>query len=162
VPEVHLIDEEGKSLGTLPTAEARTLAAERGLDLVEISPHAKPPVTKILDYGKFIYEIEKKQKSKPSHSGEIKELRMGVSTDEHDFNTKVEQGKKFFDKGYKVKVTVKMSGRQNIYHQRAIEQIEKIKAALGAEIEQSPTRMGNRFSALLTKVRGEQNAKDEN
>lgn len=151
MPEVHLIDEEGKSLGTLPTHEAKSIALERGLDLVEIGPNAKPPVTKILDFGKFKYEIEKKQKSKPTHSGEIKEIRLGVATDEHDFNTKVEQAKKFIEKGYKVKVTVKMSGRQNIYHQKAIEQIERVKQELDAEIEQSPTRLGNRFTALLVK-----------
>ena len=152
MPEVHLIDEEGQSLGTVNTFEAKKLAEERSLDLVEISPHAKPPVVKILDFGKFKYEIEKKQKAKPTHSGEIKEIRLGVATDEHDFNTKVEQGRKFINKGYKVKVTVKMSGRQNIYHQKAIEQINKVKEALSAEIEQSPTRLGNRFTALL--VRG--------
>jgi translation initiation factor IF-3 len=138
-------------LGTLPTHEARSIALERGLDLVEIGPNAKPPVTKILDFGKFKYEIEKKQKSKPTHSGEIKEIRLGVATDEHDFNTKVEQAKKFVEKGYKVKVTVKMSGRQNIYHQKAIEQINRVQQVLDAEIEQSPTRLGNRFTALLVK-----------
>lgn len=138
-------------MGTLPTQEAKAIALERGLDLVEIGPNAKPPVTKILDFGKFKYEIEKKQKNKPTHSGEIKEIRLGVATDEHDFNTKVEQAKKFIEKGYKVKVTVKMSGRQNIYHQKAIEQINRVKEVLDAEIEQNPTRLGNRFTALLVK-----------
>jgi len=108
-----------------------------------------------LDFGRFKYEIEKKQKSKPSHSGEIKEIRLGVATDEHDFNTKVDHAKKFIEKGYKVKVTVKMSGRQNIYHQKAIEQINRVKDGLGAEIEQNPTRLGNKFSALL--IKGKEN-----
>lgn len=136
------------------------MAAERGLDLVEISPGAKPPVAKILDFGKFIYEIERKQKSKPTHSGEIKEIRLGVATDEHDFNTKIEHARKFIEKGYKVKVTVKMSGRQNIYHQKAIDQINKVRDALGAEIEQNPTRLGNRFIALLTKRAGADKANE--
>lgn len=162
MPEVHLIDEEGVSLGTVPIIEAKSIARERSLDLVEISPNAKPPVAKILDFGKFKYEIEKKQKSKPSHSGEIKEIRLGVSTDEHDFNTKVEQAKKFMEKGYKVKVTVKMSGRQNIYHQKAIEQIKRVQQVLLAEMEQNPTRLGNRFTALLIKGKANQDAEDQN
>lgn len=138
------------------------MANERGLDLVEISPNAKPPVAKILDFGKFKYEIEKKQKTKPTHSGEIKEIRLGVATDEHDFNTKAEQAKKFMEKGYKVKVTVKMSGRQNIYHQKAIEQIKRVQQVLFAEMEQNPTRLGNRFTALLIKGKGNQDAEDQN
>lgn len=120
--------------------------------MVEIGPNANPPICKILDYGKYKYELEKKQKSKPSHAGEIKELRLSVTTDEHDFDTKVEQGRKFLDKGYKLRVTVKMKGRQNIYHDKAIQQIEKVRKALEAEIEQRATRMGNRFSALIIKV----------
>jgi len=127
------------------------MAQQANLDLVEISPNAKPPVCKILDFGKFKYEQEKKQKSKPSHAGEIKEIRLSVTTDEHDFNTKVDQAIKFIEKGYKIRVTVKMSGRQNIYHEKALSQIDNVKAAIDGEFEQTPTRMGNRFSALLIK-----------
>lgn len=151
MPEVHLIDDEGVSHGTVNANEARRMAQEANLDLVEISPNAKPPVCKILDFGKFKYEQEKKQKNKSSHAGEIKEIRLSVTTDEHDFNTKVEQGLKFIEKGYKLRVTVKMSGRQNIYHEKALSQIEKVKNVIDGEFEQSPTRMGNRFSALLIK-----------
>lgn len=144
------------------TSEAIALAHEAGLDLVEIGPHAKPPVCRILDFGKFKYEQEKKQKAKPSHAGEVKEIRLGVATDEHDFTTRVEQARKFLDKGFKVKVTVKMSGRQNIYHEKAIEQINKVKESLDATIEQSPTRLGNRFTALIIKSKGNQNAENQN
>ena len=143
------------------TQSALNLAVEQGLDLVEIGPNAKPPVTRILDYGKFKYELEKKQKAKPSHAGEIKEIRLGVNTDEHDFTTKVEQGRKFLDKGFKLKVTVKMSGRQNIYHDKAIEQINRVRESLDAMLEQNPTRLGNRFTALLVKSKGNQNAENQ-
>lgn len=128
------------------------MAEEAGLDLVEISPNAHPPVCKILDFGKFKYELEKKNlKNKANKAGEIKEIRLSVSTDEHDFNTKVEQARKFIEKGYKIRVTVKMSGRQNIYTDRAIAQLNKVKDEIEGEFEQSPTKMGNRFSALLIK-----------
>jgi translation initiation factor IF-3 len=144
------------------TSNALSLSIEAGLDLVEIGPNAKPPVARILDYGKFKYELEKKQKAKPSHAGEIKEIRLGVNTDEHDFTTKVEQGRKFLEKGFKLKVTVKMSGRQNIYHDKAIEQINKVKESLDASIEQNPTRLGNRFTALLVKSKAAaEQSKDE-
>lgn len=138
-------------MGTTNTSEAIKLAEENGLDLVEIGANAKPPVCKILDFGKFKYEQEKKQKSKPSHAGEIKEIRLSVTTDEHDFTTRVEQARKFFEKGFKVKVTIKMSGRQNIYHEKAISQINRVKDVLEASFEQSPSRLGNRFTALLIK-----------
>ena len=138
-------------MGVVNIQNALNLANEAGLDLVEIGPNGKPPVTRILDYGKFKYELEKKQKVKPSHAGEIKEIRLGVNTDEHDFTTKTEQGRKFLEKGFKLKVTVKMSGRQNIYHDKAIEQINRVKESLEASLEQNPTRLGNRFTALLVK-----------
>ena len=145
-------------MGTVGLSDALKKAHEVELDLVEIGPSANPPICKILDYGKYKYELEKKQKSKPSHAGEIKEIRLSVTTDEHDFETKVAQAKKFLLKGYKVRVTVKMKGRQNIYHNKAIEQIEKVRESLDGEIEQRATRMGNRFSALIVKV---QPAKDK-
>ncbi len=138
-------------MGVTNTYDAIAMAQERGLELVEIGPNAKPPVARILDFGKFKYEQEKKQKSKPSHAGEIKEIRLSVTTDEHDFTTRVEQARKFFDKGFKVKVTVKMSGRQNIYHEKAIEQINRVKETLEASFEQQPSRLGNRFTALLVR-----------
>ena len=91
------------------------MAKERGYDLVEVGPNAKPPVCRILDYGKFKYEQEKKTQKSKNKSGELKEVRLGVNIEEHDYNTRLQQAKKFIDKGHKIRVTVKMTGRENIY-----------------------------------------------
>ncbi|MCX6809388.1 MAG: translation initiation factor IF-3 [Candidatus Berkelbacteria bacterium] len=151
-PEVFLIDEEGNSVGKIQTSEALRMARERNYDLVEIGPNASPPVCKLLDFGKFKYELEKKmQKNHANKAGEIKEIRLGLKTDEHDFNTKIEQSKKFIEKGYKIKLTVKMIGRENIYASRALGQIERFKNILGLTFESTPMRFGTRFNALLIK-----------
>lgn len=148
-----MIDENGNPVGETEVVKAMEMAKKSGLDLVEIGPNANPPVCKILDYGKFKYEQEKKlQKNKTkSHAGELKEIRFSVKTDEHDFNTKISRAKEFIEKGYKLKVTVKLTGRENIYFDRAIKQIERIAQVLSLSIEQRPTRMGTRFSAILIK-----------
>lgn len=149
-----VIDEEGESLGVLSKSEALSIAEEKGLDLVEVGPSSKPPVCKILDYGKFKYEQEKKHQKSKSRAGEIKEIRFSVTTEEHDFTTKIEQARKFIEKGHKIRVTVKMSGRENIYSQKAIDQIERVKQELEMDYEQSPSRMGNRISATLIRKKG--------
>lgn len=155
VPEVFLIDETGQVIGKTKTYEALSLAEERGLDLVEVNPNANPPICKIIDFGKFTYELEKKaQKNKSGKVGEIKEIQFGIKTDEHDFQTKIEHAKRFIEKGYKVKVTVKMMGRENIYSDKALEQLERIKSSLNVEFEQNPVKMGNRVSVIMTKRKG--------
>jgi len=150
---VLLIDENSQPCGEVNTSDAIRMAQDKGLDLVEVAPNNNPPVTKIIDYGKFKYELEKKQTKShaKSRSGEIKEIQLGTKTDEHDFNTKIEKAKKFIEKGYKIRVTVKMTGRENIYADRALSQMLKVKDALEMNYEQSPTRMGTRFSAILIK-----------
>ena len=147
-----MIDENGEALGKKTIEEAQSIAREKDYDLVEVGPNASPPVCKLLDFGKFRYEIEKKtQKSKGKKAGEVKEVRMGVNTEEHDFNTRIERARKFIEKGHKIRVTVKMSGRENIYAERANQMIERFREALGLGIEQKPTRMGTRISAILVK-----------
>jgi translation initiation factor IF-3 len=117
-----------------------------------------------LDFGKFQYEQEKsKSKNKvKSKAGEIKEIQFGTKTDEHDFNTKIEQAKKFISKGYKIRVTVKMVGRENIYSDRALAQIERVKSDLGTDYEQRPLRFGTRFSATLIKSKIENKKEVDN
>lgn len=133
---------------------------EKELDLVEVGPNATPPVCKILDYGKFRYEQEKKQQkgTAKGHSGEIKEIRLRVKTDEHDFQTKINLARKFLEKGYKIRVTVNMKGRENIYAHRALAQIERVKNTLSLEIEQPPQRFGTRFITTLIKANPKPNA----
>ena len=146
-----LIDETGKSLGVKKTSEAIQATFDKGYDLVEIGPNSSPAVCRMLDFGKYMYELEKKQqKSKAkSHFGEVKEIRFTPQTGEHDLNTKIERIKKFISEGYKIRLTVKMKGRENIYSQRALEQIKKIKENAQLKLEQEPVRLGNRFTCIL-------------
>jgi translation initiation factor IF-3 len=137
----------------MPVYKAVDIARESGLDLVEVGPNGKPPVCKVIDYGKFKYEQEKnQQKSKlKNRAGEIKEVRFSITTDEHDFRTKIEKAKDFIEKGYKLKVTVVLSGRENIYSNKAIEQLDRVKQILEMDFDQKPSRTGTRFSAILIK-----------
>lgn len=155
-----MIDDEGQARGKVPRDEALKIAREKELDLVEVGPTANPPVCKILDYGKFRYEQEKKQQkgTAKGHSGEIKEIRLRVKTDEHDFQTKINLARKFLEKGYKIRVTVNMKGRENIYANRALAQIERVKNDLALETEQPPQRFGTRFITTLVKANPKSNA----
>ncbi|MDD6695788.1 MAG: translation initiation factor IF-3 [Firmicutes bacterium] len=112
--EVRLIGEEGEQLGVMSSREAQKLADEAGLDLVKIAPTAKPPVCKIVDYGKYRYEQTRKEKEarKKQKTIEIKEIRLSPNIDTNDLNTKINAAKKFLTKGDKVKVTLRFRGRE--------------------------------------------------
>lgn len=112
--EVRLIGEEGEQLGVMSSREAQKLADEAGLDLVKIAPTAKPPVCKIVDYGKYRYEQARKGKEarKKQKTIEIKEIRLSPNIDTNDLNTKINAAKKFLTKGDKVKVTLRFRGRE--------------------------------------------------
>ena len=113
-PEVRLISETGEQLGVMPGRQALEAAIEREMDLVMISPQAKPPVCKIMDYGKFRFEQAKKEKEarKNQHVIEIKEIRMSPSIGDNDFNTKLKNGQKFLQDGNRLKVTIRFRGRE--------------------------------------------------
>ena len=112
--EVRLIGEEGEQLGVMSSREAQKLADEAGLDLVKIAPTAKPPVCKIVDYGKYRYEQARKEKEarKKQKTIEIKEIRLSPNIDTNDLNTKINAARKFLTKGDKVKVTLRFRGRE--------------------------------------------------
>ena len=112
--EVRLIGEDGEQLGIMSSREAMKLAAEANLDLVKIAPTAKPPVCKIIDYGKYKYEQTRKEKEakKKQKTVEVKEVRLSPNIDTNDLNTKVNNAKKFIGKGNKVKVTLRFRGRE--------------------------------------------------
>lgn len=112
--EVRLVGEEGEQLGVMSSREAQKLADEAGLDLVKIAPTAKPPVCKIVDYGKYRYEQARKEKEarKKQKTIEIKEIRLSPNIDTNDLNTKINAAKKFLTKGDKVKVTLRFRGRE--------------------------------------------------
>lgn len=112
--EVRVIGENGEQLGIMPSREAMRLAEEAGLDLVKIAPTAKPPVCKIVDYGKFRYEQTRKEKEakKKQRIIDVKEIRLSPNIDKNDLNTKANQARKFLSKGDKVKVTLRFRGRE--------------------------------------------------
>jgi len=135
IREVRLIDDQGAQVGVVPTAQALTMARERGLDLVEVSPTAAPPVCKILDYGKFRYEQERKQHGarRRQKAGTVKEVRFTPGTDDHDVEYLVKRLERFLKEGNKVKATVRFRSRERLYPQRGLHVLERVKAAL-AEI----------------------------
>ena len=113
-PEVQVIANDGENLGTLNTNEAITMAKNQGLDLIEIAPNANPPVCKIMDMGKYKYDLQKKanQAKKKQKIVSLKEIKLRPGTETHDYNFKIKNAKKFISKGDKVKFTVKFKGRE--------------------------------------------------
>jgi translation initiation factor IF-3 len=114
VPEVRVVDAEGNQLGVMPTQQAVRLAQEQGLDLVEVSPTSRPPVCRVMDFGKYKYELSKKQKQskKKQHTFQIKEVKFRPKTEEHDYQFKKKHAEEFLEKHYKVKFTLMFRGRE--------------------------------------------------
>lgn len=128
VPRVLLIDEEGNKLGIFMTRDALDMANDKGLDLVEVAPNARPPVCRIIDYGKMKYEKKKRdtEAKKKRKTTELKELKVRPKTDEHDLNVKVRHARKFLGDGNKVKLTVRFRGREHAHHDIGAQQCMRI------------------------------------
>ncbi|MBQ7144996.1 MAG: translation initiation factor IF-3 [Oscillospiraceae bacterium] len=153
-PEVRLIGENGEQLGIMPSAEAQKIALEKELDLVMIAAGGKPPVCKIMDYGKYRFEQSKREKEakKKQRVIEIKEIRMSPSIGENDFNTKLRAGQKFLEEGNRLKVTVRFRGRE-MAHTNLGEQLLKDYAAKCAEtasMDKNPKLEGRSMSMFLS------------
>ncbi len=152
VREVRLIDDAGEQKGVLPTAEALRMAKELGLDLVEIAPQSIPPVCKILDYGKFKFEQEKKLKDNRKHQKivKIKEVRMQPKIDDHDLDFKSKHVRGFLLEGNKVKVTIRFRGRE-LAHTEIGEEVLKsdLTKIEGLYFMESPPRMEGRFMSMM-------------
>jgi translation initiation factor IF-3 len=116
-------------LGIVPTADARKRASDMGLDLVEISPNAKPPVCRIMDYGKFQYESRRKERAarKRQHSLALKEIKFHVNVDDHDYRTKVNHIREFLEKGHKVKVSLFFRGRENAHRELGFKLMNRVR-----------------------------------
>jgi len=144
----------GNQLGVLPTAEGIRLAREAGLDLVEISPHAVPPVCKILDFGKYKYTQKKRahEAKKKQAVIRLKEVKMRPATDEHDFQFKVRHIKRFLEEGDKAKVTVVFKGREVAYKDRGRAVMERVIEEVKSEgkVEQPPTMEGRAMVMVLS------------
>ncbi len=140
----------------MPTEEAKEIARSRGLDLVEISPNVKPPVCKIIDYGKFKYEQSKKarQAKKKQHVTHLKEIKLSPSIEEHDINFKLKNAEKFLKKHDKVKFTVKFKGREMKHMELGYELLDKIREEFEdiATMEKNPQRLGKTLSMILGPV----------
>jgi translation initiation factor IF-3 len=150
VPQVRLIDTTGEQIGIVPTREALRMALEKGYDLVEISPTAKPPVCKIMDYGKYKYELNKKAKSakKKQHIIQMKEMRLRPKIEEHDYQFKLKHIQEFLEKGSKVKVFVEFRGREMAHQElghKIIQRLEEDLKDLGI-IEQKAKMEGRNLS----------------
>jgi translation initiation factor IF-3 len=150
VPQVRLIDTTGEQIGIVPTREALRMAIEKGLDLVEISPTAKPPVCKIMDYGKYKYELNKKAKNakKKQHIIQMKEMRLRPKIEEHDYQFKLKHIQEFLEKGSKVKVFVEFRGREMAHQelgQKIVQRLEEDLKNLGI-IEQKAKMEGRNLS----------------
>ena len=130
VKEVRLIDETGQNVGVVPKLEASSRALEAGLDLVEISPDAEPPVCKIMDFGKFKYQEQKKaaEARKKQKVVEVKEIKMRPGIDDHDYDTKLKAMKRFFEEGDKVKVTLRFRGRELAHTHLGMEVLQRVKS----------------------------------
>lgn len=128
--EVRVIGPNGKNLGVLQTKEAQRLANEAGLDLIEISPTARPPVCRILDYGKYVYEESKKKKDQKSTTTKLKEVKFRVGIDAHDFETKLRRAEGFLFDGNKVKFTLTFRGRENEHKNLGVERMHTVSEML--------------------------------
>ena len=152
--EVRLIGENGEQLGIMPSREAMKLAEQAGLDLVKIAPAAKPPVCKIIDYGKYRYEQARKEKEakKKQKVVEVKEIRMTPNIDSNDLNTKMNAAKKFLGKGNKVKVTLRFRGREMAHMHSSKHILSDFAQSLAdvAVIEKAPKVEGRSMSMVLT------------
>ena len=152
VPQVRLIDEEGEMQGVMTARDAIQRAYSVGLDLLEISPNADPPVVKILDYGKFKYEQQKKKNEakKKQKVIEIKEIKVRPNIDENDYQVKMRAMKSFIEEGDKVKVTLRFRGREMAHQDIGIRVLERIRAELetATKVEQMP-RMENRQMIMV-------------
>ncbi len=150
--QVRVIDDEGGQLGILVTSEALRLANEQGLDLVEVSPQAEPPVCRIMDYGKYKYQQAKRasEARKKQVKVEIKEVKMRPKTDDHDFQFKIKHARRFLEEGNKVKMTIMFRGRENAHPDQGLKQLEKAVAALKdvGQVESRPSKMG-RFMTMM-------------
>ncbi|MEI6485491.1 MAG: translation initiation factor IF-3 [Sphingomonadales bacterium] len=153
VPKVRVIDQDGENLGVLYTREAIAIAQEAGLNLVEVSPGADPPVCKILDVGKFKYEAQKKAAAarKNQKTQEIKEIKMRPNIDEHDYQTKMKAISRFLEEGDKVKLTLRFRGRELSHGELGLKLLERVRddTAEVAKVEQLPRLEGRQMLMVI-------------
>jgi translation initiation factor IF-3 len=151
-----VVSEEGENIGVLKTGEALKLAQEKDLDLVVIAEKANPPVAKILDFNKYLYDERKKQSAikAKAKKAELKELVFGPTIDEGDLNVRISRSRHFLEEGNRVRITIRMRGRENEHPEIALEKLKKIAAGLQdlAKPEDEPKRTGNIISVTYVRI----------
>ena len=154
VPRLRLVDERGDMVGIVSRNEALDMAADAGLDLVEIAPNADPPVCKILDFGKYKYEEQKKKNEakKKQKVIEVKEIKLRPSIDDHDYDTKKKSMFKFIEEGDKVKVTMRFRGRELAHQDLGMNVLMRVRDDLDeiAKVEQFPRMEGRQMTMVLS------------
>ncbi|NLK41558.1 MAG: translation initiation factor IF-3 [Planctomycetes bacterium] len=157
ISPVRLVDENNQQVGVVPVTEALERAREAGLDLVEVSPTSSPPVCRIMDYGKYLYQQKRKikQNLKKQHTVVLKEIRLRPKTDDHDRDIKLNQAEKFLEKGHKVQFTMLFRGREMMHQQQAQETMNYIIQALQdkAKPERPPVLLGRRMTMVLVPLK---------
>jgi translation initiation factor IF-3 len=148
--EVRVIDDTGENLGVLKRDEAIAIAKEKGLDLVEVSPQAKPVVCKIVDYGKYHYQQEKRER-KGKHRSKLKEIKFTIKIGEHDFQTKMNRVRQFLSKGDVVRVSIFFRGREIVHASRGRELLKRVQEEVSdiARAEGNPTARGKILQLLI-------------
>jgi translation initiation factor IF-3 len=153
VPSVRLVGVDGEMIGVVTTREALAAAEESGFDLVEISPNADPPVCKLLDFGKFKYEQQKKKNEarKKQKIIEVKEIKLRPNIDDHDYDVKMRAATGFLDEGDKVKVTMRFRGREMMHQDLGMNVLMRVKDQLDplAKVEQTPQLEGRQMTMVL-------------
>jgi len=151
--EVRLIDAEGENQGVVKTEEALEKASDAGLDLVEVSPNADPPVCKILDYGKYKYQAQKKaaESRKKQKTIDVKEVKMRPGIEDHDYQVKIRNMKRFFEEGDKVKVTLRFRGREMAHQDLGLKVLERVRDEMEpiAKVEQNPKMEGRQMTMVM-------------
>ncbi|HBT99961.1 MAG TPA: translation initiation factor IF-3 [Thermotoga naphthophila] len=152
VPKVKVVDENGKMIGVMPTRKALELAREKGLDLVLVAPNENPPVAKIMDYGKYKYQLTKKQKESKKKTVQLKQMKFRLNIDEHDYQTKVKHIRRFLEDGHKVRVVVMFIGREMMFAEKGKEILERvIKDTEDLATVESPPKMEGRDMWMVLK-----------
>ncbi len=153
IPQVQLVDHDGQNRGIVDIEEAMHLAEEAGLDLVEISPNSRPPVCKILDYGKYKFQAQKKasEARKKQKTVEVKEIKMRPSIDTHDYDVKMRAARRFLDEGDKVKMTLRFRGREMAHQELGLQLLFRVRDDLTdmAKVEAEPKLEGRQMIMIL-------------
>jgi len=151
ISPIRVVSSDGEMLGEMDTDEALRVAQDQGLDLVEVSPDARPPVCRIMNYGKVLYERQKKTGGGKQHKTQLKQLRLRAKTGQHDIDVKVNKAREFLSRRDKVKINVMFRGRENAHHDRGREMLQEIIKSLEdiASVEQPPRMESGRMMSVM-------------